>query len=152
MANMKIQRQGIGNYASGQNPYNNNPDVTQEIQSTLSRLLGFDISAEAWRDLLVDSDGRLLVSTAPTISSSINQFATTVGLVSGILIAENVNRKSILIQNLGTVPIYIEYDASASLVGGIRIPVDGSYFENAYIGQISAISTVAAQDVRVLEL
>jgi hypothetical protein len=128
------------------------PDISDAIQQTLARLLGFDIANSQYKSLVVDSDGRLLVSTSALATTNSTNSAVSVGVASTAVVAANANRKSIYLYNNGTLPIFVGYGLAATLALGFPIPVGGAIFEDKYLGSIFAISTLAAQDLRVLEI
>jgi len=131
------------------NPY---PEISEDVQQTLSRLLGYDLGNGIYRRLLCDSDGRLYVSTSVTQGAVAVNSAVTVSLASIQLAAANGSRKSIYIQNLGANAIYVNYGATASIVTGLQIPSGGTFIEDRYLGIITAIALVAGNDVRIVEM
>jgi len=128
------------------------PDISDAIQQTLDRLLGYDVGNGQYKTLVCDSDGRLLVSTSALATSNANNSAATVGVASAQVVGANANRKSIYFCNNGTAVIYLGYGIDATLITGFPLPVGGYLFEDKYLGAIFAISTVAAQNLRVLEI
>jgi hypothetical protein len=133
-------------------PFFITPVVSDDIQQTLSRLLGWDRNSQLWRLVETDVDGRLLVSTDATKVSVGTNSAVSVGVASTAILAANNTRRYFVLYNNGTVPIAIEYDTTAVLATGLLIPVGGMYSDDGYVGAISGIASVAAQDVRVLEV
>jgi len=128
------------------------PEISIDIQQSLSRLLAFDSLNKRFKTLLCDSDGRLYVSTAATPTNTATNSAASVGVATSQIVAANASRKQITFQNLGSVPIFISYGTPATLATGYQIPVGGSFIEDKYTGAVNAISTLAAQDVRIVEI
>lgn len=137
-----LQIDGVDNY----------PEITPIIQQTLARLMGFDSFTGLYRQLLADSDGRLLVSTAATQASSGNTSQTTIGVASGALVGANPTRKAVYIYNNGSQPIFINYGSAAVAVTSFPLAPAGYLIEDKFLGAINAIALVAGQDVRMLEL
>lgn len=149
---MKILKNGFGGYASGQNPYTVDPEVSADIQQTLSRLIGWDYVAEEWRDILVDSEGRILTSTGATVALTATHSSANLLLASVVLLPTNDDRNSFTIYNNGTDPVEIMYASTAVLGQGIVILPGVLYSENAWSGEVSAISSVTGQNLRIMEL
>lgn len=149
---MKANKPGFGNTDLQTTIIDHYPEIEDKIVQTLSRLMGFDNANQLYRQLLADADGRLLVSSSPTQATIAVNSAAVVGIVSSQILAANNSRRSAYIQNLGGVPIYIAYGIPAAIATGLQIPVGGIFIEDRYLGAINAISTVAAQDVRIVEI
>jgi hypothetical protein len=149
---MKANKEGFANTDLEISSYNPYPEISEDIQQTLARLLAFDILNDRNKSLICDSDGRLYVSTATTPSNVAVNSAAVVGVATSQILAANGSRKQVTIQNLGTVAVYISYGTPATLATGYQIPSGGSYIENVYTGAINAISSLAAQDVRIVEI
>lgn len=128
------------------------PEISTDIQSTLDRLMGFDANNEQFNLLLCDSDGRLLVSTSATQGASAVNSAPVVGVATTILLAANLSRKIVYIFNNGTSPIFVTYGVPATLALGFPIAPGGAFIEDRYLGAINAISSIAGQDTRVVEI
>lgn len=128
------------------------PEIQPGIIQTLSRLMGFDSSNSRYRALLADVDGRLLVSTSATQGSVAVNSQVNVGVASGQVVAANASRKSVYMFNLGTVNIYVNYGNPAIVASSFPILPNTGIFEDRYLGVINAISTIAAQDLRVIEI
>lgn len=149
---MKANKQGFANTDLQIEGYNAYPDISDNIQQTLARLLGFDANNQIYRALLTDPDGRLYVSTSATQAASAVNSQVTVGVVSVALVSQNNSRRSLTIQNLGAAPIYLAYGQAALVATGIQIPSNGIYIEDRYLGAVNAISSAAGNDVRILEI
>ena len=76
--------------------------------------------------------------------------AVSVGVTATVIKAANTDRSSILIQNLGSVDVYIGSDASVTSSNGIKIAA-GASATLATQTAIYGIAGSAAQDVRYFE-
>ena len=152
MGFLKVLKDGFNRYQGGFNPYDVSPNVSEDIQQTLSRLVGWDIAGEQWRDIIVDSDGRVLTSSGATVATIAAHSNPTVGLVSVALLPSNPDRNSFTIFNNSGNDIEIQYAATAVLGQGIVLKPSVLFIEDTWSGAVSAISSVAANNVRVLEL
>lgn len=128
------------------------PEVSEDLQQTLSRGMGWDRISNLWRFIEVDADGRQYVSTDATKAATGANSAVSVGVASTQILAANPLRKYFVIYNNGTVDISIEYDSVAVLADGLIIPSGGMFSDDGYVGAIYGISSLAAQDLRVLEV
>lgn len=149
---MKANQDNFANLDSGifnRNPY---PDISEDVQQTLSRSYAYDAGNGINRRILCDSDGRLLVSTSASTSAAANNSQITVSLVSVQLVAANGSRKYLAIENLGANPIYIVLGSVALVATGFQIPSGGIWIEDRYLGAINAIATIAGNDVRIQEV
>lgn len=149
---MKSNRGGFSKTNLQIDPVERYPDISSDIQSTLARLMGFDPNNEQFNLLLCDSDGRLLISSSASVAASANNAAAVVGIATTVLLVANPSRKAAYIYNNGTVTIYTMYGNPATLALGFPIPPAGVFIEDRYLGQINAISTLAGQDVRLVEI
>lgn len=148
---MNSTRDGFGNTDLGLTPYVPFPDIDEKIQQTISRLLGWDYLSDIYRSLIVDSDGRLLVSSSPTKADSGNNSAVTVDNVGVTLLANNPLRKSYVIQNLGVNIVYIQFGNTPLTTTGIALDTNGILTDDIYTGIITAITSVGNSDVRIVE-
>lgn len=58
---MKIRLPGFGRFDAHVEPYNEFPDVSPDVQQTVSRIAGYDQDNELFRHIRVNDDGRLPV-------------------------------------------------------------------------------------------
>lgn len=87
------------------------------------------------------SDNRLTFTTALPVKGGTGRetvAASTVTTSSGVLIAENTNRTSLLVQNNGTVDIWVG-DSNVALTRGTKVKPDG-VFETASSAALYAIA------------
>lgn len=103
--------------------------------------------------LAIESDGSINVNSSEAGFSGCNNAAVNVGTTATDLLATDLaNRKSILIQNLGSKPIYIGCDNSVTTSNGIKVPKGGSAEFRMGPGiDVHAITPAGNADVRVIE-
>lgn len=148
----KSQFNGFGDTEFQIEPYEFNPNVSSDIQQTLSKVSGFNESNRIWKGLRVDPDGRLYVSSSPTQTNDAVNSAASVTTTSTLLLSENPDRRQYIIQNLGSSDIYLMFDTIAVAAQGIKIPSDGLFGDDVYQGAISAICLTGTADVRIVEM
>lgn len=149
---MKSNKQGFGQTDLQVINPDLNPDISEGISQTLTRLLGYDPSNLQYKTLVCDSDGRLLVSTSALATTVSVNSAASIGIASSVVVNANSNRKSVYLYNNSANTIYLGYGLAATLATGFPIPSGSAIFEDKFLGSIYAITTVAAQELRVLEI
>lgn len=108
------------------------------------------------------SAGRSSVNIAGPIDVEVVGFDTLtnppgqidVGLTTTILLIANPNRKYAHIVNNSGNPIFIQYDTSAALNQGIKIPPNTLYTiesTNLWLGSVNAIGVAGSQLIDILE-
>jgi hypothetical protein len=148
---MKVQKQGFGITDLEFSVYEPFPDVDNKISQTLSRLLGWDDLSNQYRSILVDSDGRVLVSTSPTKADSGNNSVVTVDTGGDTLLQANSSRKSYAIYNIGTEIVYLRFGSTPLTSSGLPLSVGGFISDDIYTGEITAIVAANTSDVRIVE-
>lgn len=103
----------------------------------------------------VEIGGAVTVSSLPDVTLSMagafSATAAVVGIAAAVLVAQNLTRKSLVIQNLGTSDIFIG-GAGVTVANGLRIKGNGGEFVvDKSTAAIYAISAAAGQDVRLFE-
>ena len=128
------------------------PNISSDVQQTLSRILVWDESNKEFLFLRSDTDGRLQVTGSASTSDQANNSSVTVNNVSTTIAAANPDRKSILIQNLGTQEVYFELASVALVAIGIELKTNQIFETSIYTGAISGITSAGSSDVRVVEI
>lgn len=123
----------------------------KKFMQALSYMLGWIATTEAWTPILADVDGRLLVSTSPTKSNEANHSMPVVTNDSSIVLIENASRKAIVIQNTGTVDVFLSMDGGDATVEDLLLPVDSTYTDDVYFGKITAITASTDGELRIVE-
>jgi len=148
---LRSEKRGFGDTTLSLNPYNSNPSIEDLISQTLSRMLGWSITEERWREVAVDVDGRILVSTSPTKASNANVSLVSVGVTSTSVLGQNSNRKQYLIQNTDTVDVFISFGGAAVLTTGIKLEPNAIISDDIFTGEINAIVASGTAELRVVE-
>lgn len=133
-------------------PYDRSPVISDDIQQSLTRLMGWDDNNNIWRSALVDVEGKLKVSSSATQTDIASNGLAVVGVASIALAAANPDRRQIIIQNKGTVAIYIGFGVTPVVGTHFEIPVNGTFADDVFTGIINAIASLAAQNVIVVEM
>lgn len=144
-----------GNFASlyaALDPFDRSPELSEDIQQALVRLLGWDTLNQFWRKVLVNSNGALLTAQ----DSGYGRFQTisqvTVTTTSAICLAENTDRLSFALRNIGTNTIYLGLDSTVSSSNGWPLFM-GEFYSNDLVTQdIWAIAAGGTQPLARIEI
>lgn len=145
-------KDGFGNTDLQLDPYDKKPTISDNIQQTIARLLGWHAASLTYKTILADTDGRLLVSSSPTQSALATSSQANVLLVSVQLLAANPNRKQYILENLGANPIFLGFGSNAIAASGFSLPSGGIFADDVWVGAITAIALVGSNDVRIVEM
>ena len=148
----KSQKDGFDNTDALISPHIDLPDVSDDIQQTLARLLGWDSNNQLFRLVTVDSNGALFGSIGPQKVTTFVVTAFTVGVAAVQLFISNGSRKSLLILNNSANAIFIGPTNGVTTATGFPLAPGASYSDDLNNGPIWAISAVAGNNVRTLEL
>jgi hypothetical protein len=81
-----------------------------------------------------------------------NQYgAQVVGAVATLIADVTAARRSLLIQNLGSVDIYVGSSAAVTTASGVRVSGNGGTYETQAVGAVYAITAAGSSDVRFSE-
>lgn len=127
---------GFGRTNVDVQPENLIPDISDNIQQVLDRLMVFDYNNHIWRAVAGDLDGRLIISlTGVQVNTGV---VANMALVAGANLVRpaNSNRRLVRFYNNGAAILYIGF--TAAVVAGAAFPfVPGSiYTEDLYTGDI----------------
>lgn len=147
----KSYLEGFSNSNLLLDPFTQFPIISDDIQQTLARQLGFDYNLKLWKPFAVDTDGRLLVTTSPTKTGEANNSNADVALVSVLLLSANPTRKQYILANTGNETVYLTFDATAIAASGIPLAPDSFFSDDIYTGAVSAIALVGSNNVRIAE-
>ncbi len=99
--------------------------------------------------VLVDNNGRLLVSTGAAAVTSASNTKITVASASTSVVSSNTNRNRVILVNDSSEAIYLALGATAVMNEGIRLNANGgSLIETEYTGVISAICSSGGKNLR----
>lgn len=132
--------------------YNGQPVQAEEtfVQS-LSYILGYIAQKKAWKPLLSDTDGRLLVSTSPTKSNSSNHSNPNLAASSFLVLAENEDRKAYVIQNTSGQDVYLSFDGGDATTNDFLLVNNATWVDDIYYGKVTGIAASASGSLRVVE-
>lgn len=116
------------------------PDVSEDIQQTLARLMGWDYLVEQWRPALTDADGRLMVNTSSLKTDVVTQVGGSVGGGSVAVFNNNTSRKVYWLQATGTGDIYISLSTTFTLSSAIKLLPGAMWIDDVYTGQVRIAS------------
>lgn len=133
------------------NPLIKLPDISEAIQQTLNRNMGFFEAGGIFKLLRTDGDGRLLVSTADVDTTNILPSVITVPGVVTQLLQANVNRRWFSIQNIGDTFCAVGSTNAVTYANGAKIPPFTRLSDDTYVGPIFANSILGNAVVLVLE-
>lgn len=140
-----------GQYDFIYRPQQKQPKLNLDLETNISILVGYFPSGNRFGRVLVDTDGRLLVTTGASKTGTGNTSAVVVGVASVALLADNPNRRSYAIKNLGANMIYLGFGTGGVVATGYPVLPNQEFADDTFTGAINAISSVAGNDVRVLE-
>lgn len=132
-------------------PLLNMPPLTDIVQQTLARLMGWNASSKAFRRVAVDESGRLLISSGQALQGQVSDNSFSAGATATIALPSNVNRILYLIQNTGINNIFLGFDSTLSVSNGLLIPVNGTWTDELYRGDVWVITTSGSQFIYTAE-
>lgn len=133
-------------------PYVEDPEVSDDIQQSLARLLAWDSANGQWRRLAVDPNGNLNIIVAQNKASSGINTAVSVSTTATLLANVNTSRKSIVIYNNGPETVFLGYDTNVSFSTGIPLTSGSAYSDDTYLGSYFGITSSGTSDVRIGEV
>lgn len=126
-------------------------EADDKFWQVLPFTLGFHQESARWKRILVDTDGRQLVSTSPTKSNTCTQSIPSVTTTSSTVLSQSSDRKQMILQNTGTVPIYLKFGASAATVNDFELLPDAVLIDDVYYGEVRAITASGTGELRISE-
>lgn len=148
---MKSNKRGFGNVDIVPDKLFYQPDISEDIQQSLSRLLGWDALNEIFKLLGVDAEGRLLVSSGATKTDTITYTIIEVETTATLVVNQNNNRKQYLLQNLSGSVTWIGFDGNVDENLGYKLAVDASFGDDVYVGAIYALNTTGNANLLLIE-
>lgn len=129
-----------------------NPDVSDNFQQTLARMIAYDSASGLFRFVGMNSDGQLLVSSGASRTNVGNTSQIDVGITATQLLTENSGRKIFNILNNSGNTIWVDFENTVSVATGFPIASGASWYEETYYGALWAIALSAGNDVRIMEI
>lgn len=127
-------------------------DIEMLYKMVLSHLFGWDDNRDQWRQVSVDSDGRILVSTSPTKGDEANHSTTTVTTTATAILASNPDRTQMIIQNIGANNVYINFGEDGNTGTGMLLAPNVSFTDNIFTGFVSGITSSGTSSLRIVEM
>ena len=126
-------------------------EVQEQFVQALGYTLGWHSESNRWKRILVDSDGRQLVSTSPTKSNTCSHSNPTVTSSSSTILSQNSDRKQVIIQNVGAYPVYIRFGSSAAQTTDFKLVAGATYIDDVYYGELRAVSDLNDVELNIME-
>lgn len=127
---------GLSHNELALDPYTNNPDISENIQQTISMLQAWNEALQTFKFVRMDNVGRLLVSFSPPSAPFVSQTNPAVGVAYGQVLAENQNRRYFLVYHGGTQAAYITYQAAGLDATSILIPPGSTFSDDLWTGAV----------------
>lgn len=127
-------------------------ETNNQIQHTLSQLLGY--VEESGKTVLVrtDSDGNLLVNLEGSSAENATPSKATVTTTVTLIVSSRSGRNNLEVFNEGTVDVYIADDNTVSTTTGYILASGQSISFEDYVGALYGITASGSSDVRVMEV
>jgi len=129
-----------------------NPDISDNYQQTLSRMIAYDEPSKLFRFVQVNSDGQLLVSSGASRTDVGNTSKALVGTSAVQILTENSGRKIFNILNNSGVTIWVDFENTVSVDTGFPISAGTNWYEETYYGELWAIALSDDNDMRIMEI
>lgn len=98
-------------------------------------------------DLVTDT---VTVEEPPGANGSFG--STAVGTTATEVLTATTGRKSLLVQNAGSGPVYVGFDNTVTTANGVEIAAGGTYADETYSGSVYVIAASGTQDIRFQEV
>lgn len=118
----------------------------------LSYILGYITTKKQWKPLICDTDGRLLVSTSSTKSNTTTQSKPAPTTSSAVILSENTSRKLMIIENTGSVDVYLAFRQGAATTNDFKLVPSATYIDDVYYGEVRGITASGTGELRVVEM
>lgn len=116
-------------------PPERDPSVDENINQTLSRLMGWDRVRHLWRGLSTDQDGRLIISMSGIQTNNARQGATVNVPGAYRVIPANPDRRLLLLFNNVGATGYLGFDASVTALTGFPFAAGAIMRDDIYTGE-----------------
>jgi hypothetical protein len=131
-------------------PLQRQPDISEDIQQTLSRLLGWYDFDAVWKFIRTDANGRLLVASGSGLASTVNVNNFTPGAAITSVLAANSSRMKFEIQNAGVSNVFVGFGPLLTLANTVLLSPGDVYHDDIYSGDVYCL-TFAASSIQVRE-
>lgn len=153
MAKRRLVEPNINNIGiDNDGQYPQSPEVSETLQDTLGRTFGWDYANSNWKPAIIDTDGRLLVSTSPTKASSSVASSASPTTTSAVILSANADRKEAIIQNIGGVAVYISFGGTANITNSFLLIPDATLIVDVWLGAMAAITASGTGSLIIQEM
>lgn len=153
MVDQRIIDEDFANIEIEVEPYNKDLYLTEKVQHSLSKLFALYEAGRQYKALRSNSAGELLVSSEGGQVSTGTVAQVAVGTTATLILASNVNRREVLIENMGINDCYIGFGSGVTTANGFLLPAGTSFSTDKYTGNFYAIRDSATTcSVSVMEL
>lgn len=137
-------RQGFWEIDGAIRPLDFKPSISDGIQQSLDRLMGFDYDANIWRFVRVDGNGLLYTSASAAAPTAAVQSTGAVIASASLLVAANTLRKRVIIQNTGAYAFTIGYNITMLFGDGVALYPGDIWIEDKWLGAMYGYMLVGA--------
>ena len=141
---------GFGDSDAQLEPPIQQPKVSEDIQQTLSRLLGWNSGTDRFLLVAVDVEGRLLVSQSTTKASTGVITRVTLTGSDQLVLNSNDFRRGFRLLNRGATTVKVAFETPIG-TSYFTLDANGTYYDDVYSGNVYLNGT-AANVVEVIEL
>lgn len=140
----------LGNTDWNFNSFDLDPDISNDIQQTLTRLIGYNANYDKWLTVPVDAQGRILVSTAQVQGGSPSITSQNVLLATEkLLLSANPGRRAYIIYNNTGFTLNLYFVTGATVF--LPIAAGTSYSDDIYLGAVYGQGATSALTVTIVE-
>ncbi len=128
------------------------PNISDDLQQTLAHLIGYFEAGDVFKLLRADNLGRLHVTfgAVGTGFASHRQVSVALQTVTKIL-SENLNRRELVVQNVGSVGIRVNFTNAVSASNGFLIEAGTTFTNDVYFGELFAFAQSGSTTLEILE-
>lgn len=148
----KVVTRGFDNHNFNVEPPISPLEIEELLKFVVSHLVGWNYLAKRWDMLICDSDGRLLVSSSKTKSDTGANSKVSVAVANTTLLADNPNRKQLVLQNTGAQNVYVNFGTVVDITVDMILEPNVSYTDEIYTGPLTGKVSAGTCDVRIVEM
>lgn len=134
---------------SGEQP---KPTIGDDLQLTLTRLMGWNSEKEQWELIEADDDGRLIVSSGSLRTNENTSSQVTADGTAANALSESPTRRQYIIQNVGSVSVYMGFGEDAVVGEGMLLQSGATWIDDVWYGRISVITSGSTCDLIIQDM
>lgn len=142
---------GFGRSNADIEPLDPSPDISQNVQQTLARLMVWDYTNHQFKLVASDIDGRLIISMSGVQINTAQHGAVFPVAGAFNIRPANVNRRYLVLYNNTGNILYIGFTAGVTAANGFMFMPGTVYTDNIYTGEYWGIQPLFAGDIRFME-